>query len=582
MRKILLMIMAICLALALVCCGEDESTSSPEVESESISISISESDTTPESKPESKPESAGGQEKHPHTLKRVYSRETTCRHAGNIEYWECRECEKYFLDSEGKTEITKADTIIAQLPHTTYFVEGEGSTCYSEGYIGHYACETCRLTFADEDATIELEESEMTVAKIPHDTVHHPRVDAHGNENGKLEYWQCNYCERIYLDVECETETTESALVTKAPYTLVDFVVEVAEEKDPVILHLADTQIMDYAQARDEIKNRIDPNYWFWQPSQIENRCFLHIQEVVDKCKPDLILLTGDLVYGQFDDKGTSFTALVDFMESLNIPWAPVFGNHDNETALGVDWQCEQFEKAENCLFMQRTLTGNGNYSVGIAQGGYITRVFYMLDTNGCSNPSPKTQANPQWKVTYGFGGDQITWYTNSINELKKSAPQVKISFGYHVPQDGFKKAFEKYGYTGKSEFIDIDAHPDKAEGDFGLIGGSMGGWDSNGAVLNGMIALGVDSIFVGHEHQMSASVVYEGVRYQFGQKSSEYDSFNHQNPDGSYVFTDGKKKNDTKKSLVGGTVFSLKKGDGTITGPYICYSETGVYGDRW
>ena len=567
MRKILLMIMAICLALALVCCGEDESTSSPEVESESVSISISESDTTPESKPESKPESAGGQEKHPHTLKRVYARNTSCRHAGNIEYWECRECEKYFLDSEGKTEITKADTIIAQLPHTTYFVEGEGSTCYSEGYIDHYACETCRLTFADEDATIELEESEMTVAKIPHDTVHHPRVDAHGNENGKLEYWQCNYCERIYLDVECETETTESALVIKPPYTLVDFVVEVREDKDPVVLQLSDTQIIYGEYARD---GRVG-----WHSSYKNQLCYNYLTEIINAVKPDLIIITGDVVYGEFDDEGVALLYLIEFMESFDIPWAPVFGNHDNESKKGADWQCDQFEAAENCLFLQRTLTGNGNYSIGIAQGGYITRTFYMLDSNGCGSASRESLLNGHTKTSPGFGADQIKWYTSSITELRKSAPAVKISFAYHIQQAIFAKAYEKYGFvqnesTMKANPINIDTHPDKASTDFGYIGSSLKGpWDTNYATFNAMVALGVDSIFVGHEHLNSASVVYEGVRFQFGQKSSEYDRFNYLKKDGK--IGGGFEKPSGATAIIGGTVIPLDS-DGVITNPYIYY----------
>lgn len=75
-----------------------------------------------------------------------------------------------------------------------------------------------------------------------------------------------------------------------------------------------------------------------------------------------MIIITGDLVYGEFDDKGTCLLELIKFMESFDIPWAPVFGNHDNESQKGADWQCEQLEKAGNCLFRQRTLTGNSNY----------------------------------------------------------------------------------------------------------------------------------------------------------------------------------------------------------------------------
>ena len=63
--------------------------------------------------------------------------------------------------------------------------------------------------------------------------------------------------------------------------------------------------------------------------------------------KPDLILMTGDNIYGEFDDSGASLRKLIAYMDSFQIPWAPVWGNHDNESTKGVTWQCEQFEKAQ-------------------------------------------------------------------------------------------------------------------------------------------------------------------------------------------------------------------------------------------
>ena len=37
---------------------------------------------------------------------------------GNIEYWQCDDCNKYFSDASANTEITKAQTVIAQIPHS--------------------------------------------------------------------------------------------------------------------------------------------------------------------------------------------------------------------------------------------------------------------------------------------------------------------------------------------------------------------------------------------------------------------------------------------------------------------------------
>jgi hypothetical protein len=164
---------------------------------------------------------------------------------------------------------------------------------------------------------------------------------------------------------------------------LCDFILEVKESRDIVVLQLSDPQIIDAMQKRSV--DRLTPKEEeYWATDKIEERCYGYIREVVFRVKPDFIFIAGDLVYGQFDDKGTSLRTFVNFMESFCIPWAPIWGNHDNESVKGVAWQCEQLEKAEYCLFKKGDVTGNGNYTVGIVQGNELKRVFVMLDTHGC------------------------------------------------------------------------------------------------------------------------------------------------------------------------------------------------------
>ena len=350
---------------------------------------------------------------------------------------------------------------------------------------------------------------------------------------------------------------------------LVDFIVEVEAGKDPVVLQLTDTQIIDSTQERTP--DRIEDIY---TPSRMEPRCFKYIREVVEKTKPDLILVTGDLVYGEFDDKGSSFKAFVEFMERFGIPWAPVFGNHEAESAKGIDWQCTRLTKAEHCLFKQRELTGNGNYTVGISQGGKLQRVFFMLDSNGNYAASTKSLSNGHTKTSVGFGSDQIAWYTETGTQIKQLSPTTKISFAFHIQLAVFAEAFSKYGFdntTTKEKPINIDKLGNKAAGDFGYLGRNLkSSWDSNNNVWNSIKSLGCDSIFVGHEHCNSASVVYQGVRLQYGQKSSTYDRANYYNKEtGAIEGLSGTVKA-KYTPIIGGTVIPLSKKDGSITSPYI------------
>ena len=355
---------------------------------------------------------------------------------------------------------------------------------------------------------------------------------------------------------------------------LVDFTVEVDANRDPVVLQLTDPQIIDAAQARPG-RDGVDKT--LCATEKVEENCYQYIRETVQQTNPDLIIITGDIVYGEFDDAGTALTGFIEFMEGFEIPWAPVFGNHDNESTKGADWQCQQFENAENCLFEQKELTGNGNYSVGIVQGGKLKRVFYMLDSNGCSNVSQESMLNGHTKAGAGFNGDQIEWYTQQITEIKELSADTKISFAYHIQQAIFADAYEQYGFINYDTInhpINIDLIADKAAGDFGYIGRDLkSAWDTTYSVFEGMQALGVDSIFVGHEHCNSASVVYGGIRFQYGQKSSTYDRANYFNEETGEI-TGSYSKPAGTVPMIGGTVIPLSKTDGAIKNPYIYLCE--------
>ncbi len=47
-----------------------------------------------------------------HTLNHVPAKAATCKEAGNIEYWRCEDCGKYFSDEYGETEIADASAVV--------------------------------------------------------------------------------------------------------------------------------------------------------------------------------------------------------------------------------------------------------------------------------------------------------------------------------------------------------------------------------------------------------------------------------------------------------------------------------------
>jgi hypothetical protein len=192
-----------------------------------------------------------------------------------------------------------------------------------------------------------------------------------------------------------------------------------------------------------------------------------------------------------------------------------------------------------------------------------------MLDSNGCSAAEG---VNSHTKTTAGFGRDQISWYTSLATEITRLSPDTRLSMAFHIQLAVFRNAFSKYSVGGSYTNTFIDRVEGRDETDFGYIGaGIKGEWDSDYSVWNGIKALGFDSIFVGHEHSNSASIMYEGVRLQYGMKCSTYDRNNYFNDNGD---VDLNQYSSTKTPWIGGSVFSLDA-MGEIKNPHIYYCTT-------
>ncbi|MBR2384059.1 MAG: metallophosphoesterase [Clostridia bacterium] len=557
MKKLLVFIMLITCCLCLLAC--EFSNVDSQIETTSIQ----------------KQESVMSEEEivHEHSITKIEAVSSTCTKRGNIEFYFCWGCSGYFLDENAEQQITVEETKTGLLPHNGEKQEEIAPTCGESGVSEHWICSECGGKFADEQCTERTNAEKLEIPSLAHQNMEHREsVPVVGDQNGTIEHWYCEDCDGYFLDEEGLQRVEKEDTVLLSVINIPDFIVNVPSGKDVVVLQLTDTQIIDGAQARPDVSSGDKITY---ATDKIPQYCYDYLTETIEATNPDLIIITGDIVYGKYDDNGSVLVNFIAFMESFEIPWAPVFGNHDNESAMGADWQCEQFEKAQFCLFKQGNLTGNGNYSVGICQDGVLKRVFYMLDSNGCSDASSASMLNGQTTSSVGFGEDQIEWYTNQIQRLKELSPQTKISFAFHIQLAVFGEALTKYGFDNskKNQEIHIDYLENRREGDFGYIGRQMkDAWDGSKRLFSDMKALGVDSIFVGHEHCNNSSVVYEGVRLQYGQKSSEYDRYNAVSEEGKIVETAIWKKVGTP--YVGGSVIVLSSSSGEIVDSYIYYCD--------
>ncbi len=82
---------------------------------------------------------------HAHDLEKVLAKPSTCAEQGNIEYWYCTDCDKFFSDAEAKTEITKAETLLEVDSSAHTYGEWETvtePTCEAEG-LKSRTCSVC-------------------------------------------------------------------------------------------------------------------------------------------------------------------------------------------------------------------------------------------------------------------------------------------------------------------------------------------------------------------------------------------------------------------------------------------------------
>lgn len=86
--------------------------------------------------------------KHTHNLKKVEYKNPTCADYGNIEYYECSSCNKYFL-SDG-TEIEYEDTLIAKKSHSPEIIVGKSATCKEEGLSDGLKCSVCNIILQEQ------------------------------------------------------------------------------------------------------------------------------------------------------------------------------------------------------------------------------------------------------------------------------------------------------------------------------------------------------------------------------------------------------------------------------------------------
>ncbi|MCL2851228.1 MAG: metallophosphoesterase [Firmicutes bacterium] len=227
----------------------------------------------------------------------------------------------------------------------------------------------------------------------------------------------------------------------------------------------------------------------------------------INNAMPDLILILGDNTASPLNHRAVR--RLIRTMDSLNIPWAPLFGNHDGRGKADANYQARAFEQSRNSIFRwgPNNIGVPGNYFINIqSPTGDTIHTLYMLS----NRPSP-------WFIeTYPpLTTGQIDWYEWAVRGMiQQENPSLDIddilnavvpgtiplsSVFTHVPMPQFEDAFQ---------FAIANPHLNLLYG--GARGEPVHSSDTDMGLVELMFQLQSSHyMFAGHDHNSSFSVRY-------------------------------------------------------------------------
>ena len=156
-----------------------------------------------------------------HHLTHIEAKEATCMEEGNLEYWYCDVCHNYYRDGEGSQKTTLAELTVAKKAHTLTKVEAKEATCSEDGNIEYYVCSVCNKYFSDEDGKNELTSDDIVIKALGHTSGYVYNGDAVYKVSDGTETLHCDRC-GIEDTRTCEGSKDFAPFIGKT-YTTVEF-----------------------------------------------------------------------------------------------------------------------------------------------------------------------------------------------------------------------------------------------------------------------------------------------------------------------------------------------------------------------
>lgn len=258
------------------------------------------------------------------------------------------------------------------------------------------------------------------------------------------------------------------------------------------------------------------------------------VREMVQTEKPDLVVVTGDIIYSAPAD--STLSVVLKTFAQLGVPFCMTFGNHDYDFKTPAVALYNQMQKTPNCVMP--VLQGkNTDYSLSIlsSNGKRTAAVLYCIDTH--NKPAIGGIGGYQW-----ISHNQITWYRQRSMVYKQKnggRPVPSLAF-LHIPLPEFNYATDNTQCPMYGSRLEKAYSPSLNSGMFASI-------KEMGDIMG---------VFCGHDHDNDYAVSYFNVLLAHGRFSGGNTEYNHLKRGARViVLKEGKREFDTWIREVGGNV---------------------------
>lgn len=301
----------------------------------------------------------------------------------------------------------------------------------------------------------------------------------------------------------------------------------------------ADDSVQKFFFNKDgkfKILQLTDTHYVAGDPKSV--RALDNVNQMLDLEKPDLVIHTGDVVYGKPAER--SIREILEPISARKIPFAVTFGNHDEEFDRT---RAQMLDIVRSIPYNINTkiegIHGETNAVITLASSdtGKISRVFYLFDSNAYS------------KIE-GIKGydhirfDQIAWYrqqSEAFTQMNGGEPIPSFAF-FHIPLLEHKRAMQDDVYSET----------------WGIKGELVASANvSSGLFVSMKEMKDIDAIFVGHDHDNDCATLWNRMFFIFGRFSGCDTVYNDLKPNGARVIelTEGMKSFRSWVRVYGGEV---------------------------